>query len=302
MSQTKGTRPVKMKRGCRYTAELSSFLLAGALLMTPSFAQGSVSETLQSSVVTLQMRNTTLQKVLAQLKSHYGYEFFYSPNVLNVHQQVTVSANGQSISSVLQQALKNTGCSFKVDGKKVYITKDASAPHSEQRTPVRSSQRRAKGQLTHRLVGSVTDASSEEPLIGVTVRVKGTQIASVTDVDGNFSLDVPANSTVVFSYVGYKDKQQYITDQGVVSVKMQAGNEMLSDVVVVGAGTQKKVSVTGAITSVKGSDLIAPTSSLTNNLAGKLAGVISSSTVVSLDQPLSFIFVVSVPLAAVRHP
>ena len=278
MNQTKGNRLVKMKRGCRCTAGLPAFLLAGVLLLTPSFAQESAGETLQSSMVTLQMRNVTLQKVLAQLKSRYGYEFFYSPNVLNVQQRVSVSANGQSVSSVLQQALKNSGCTFNVDGKKVYITKNLSSPQSDQRTPVRSTQRTVKGKMTHRLVGSVTDGSSEEPLIGVTVRVKGTQIATVTDVDGNFSLDVPSNSTVVFSYVGYKDKQQYITDQGVVSVKMQASNEMLSDVVVVGAGTQKKVSVTGAITSVKGSDLIAPTSSLTNNLAGKLAGVISSST------------------------
>ena len=69
-----------------------------------------------------------------------------------------------------------------------------------------------------------------------------------------------------------------VGDLGVLKVKMQSDNEVLDEVVVVGAGTQKKVSVTGAISTVKGVELRAPSSSLTNNLTGKLAGVVSMTT------------------------
>ena len=77
------------------------------------------------------------------------------------------------------------------------------------------------------------------------------------------------------SYVGYKKQEVYITDQGLVNVKLVPDNEMLAEVVVVGQGTQKKVSVTGSIATVKGSTLKVPSSSLTSSLAGKLAGIMS---------------------------
>lgn len=128
------------------------------------------------------------------------------------------------------------------------------------------------------LQGNVVDASDGTPLIGATIKVKDTQNGVVTDVDGNFSIALDKSScTLEISYVGYKTQELYITDQGVVNIKLVPDNEMLSEVVIVGAGTQKKVSVTGAITAVKGTSLKVPSSSLTNNLAGQLAGVIATT-------------------------
>ena len=128
------------------------------------------------------------------------------------------------------------------------------------------------------LQGSVVDASDNTPLIGATIKVKGTQYGSVTDVDGNFSIFIPNSyCTLEISYIGYKTQEIYITDQGIVSIRLMPDNEVLSEVIIVGAGTQKKVSVTGAITAVKGASLKVPSSSLTNNLAGQLAGVIATT-------------------------
>ncbi|RHJ83944.1 TonB-dependent receptor [Parabacteroides sp. AM08-6] len=126
--------------------------------------------------------------------------------------------------------------------------------------------------------GSVVDASTGEELIGVNIRIKGTDQGTVTDADGKFTLDVSKNAELQFTYIGYKEQTIEVGDLGVIHVKMQADNEMLDEVVVVGAGTQKKVSITGAIATVEGVTLKTPTSSLTNSLAGKLAGIISTTS------------------------
>ena len=119
------------------------------------------------------------------------------------------------------------------------------------------------------------DASTGEALIGVNVRVKGTTVGTITDLDGNFSIKVTSKSELEVSYIGYKKQTVMVGDLGVLTIKMSSDNEMLDEVVVVGAGTQKKVSVTGAITTVKGATLKTPSSSLTSSLAGKLSGIVS---------------------------
>lgn len=125
------------------------------------------------------------------------------------------------------------------------------------------------------LVGTVVDATIGETLIGVNVKVEGQEGGTITDIDGKFQIAVTSKTELVFSYIGYKTQTVMVGDLGVMTVKMESDNEMLDEVVIVGQGTQKKVSVTGAITTVKGATLRAPSSSLTSSLAGKLAGVVS---------------------------
>ncbi len=129
------------------------------------------------------------------------------------------------------------------------------------------------------LSGTVVDGNDGSPLIGASILIKGTSVGVITDADGHFtlSIDDDKSCTLEVSYVGYTAQEVYITDQGVVSIQLLPDDQMLSEVVVVGAGTQKKISVTGAITSVKGTSLKVPSSSLTNNLAGQLSGIISQS-------------------------
>ncbi len=125
------------------------------------------------------------------------------------------------------------------------------------------------------LIGHVYDADNNDPLIGVSVVKKGMKTGAVTDVNGQFTISVDSRTELEFTYIGYKKQTISVGDLGVLNVKMQSDNQVLNEVVVVGAGTQKKVSVTGAITAVKGVELTAPSASLTNNFAGKLAGVIA---------------------------
>jgi TonB-linked SusC/RagA family outer membrane protein len=121
--------------------------------------------------------------------------------------------------------------------------------------------------------GIVTDAASNESLIGVSVKVKGTTQGTQTDVNGAFSLSVPSGAVLVFSYIGYSSLEIPVTG-AVLDVKLNAQANQLTQVVVIGYGTQKKMDNTGAISTVKGTDIAkeASTNAL-SALQGKAAGV-----------------------------
>ncbi len=125
------------------------------------------------------------------------------------------------------------------------------------------------------LTGTVIDASTGETLIGVNVKVSGDNTGTITDMDGKFSIEVTNKTKLEFSYIGYKTQVLVVGDLGVMTVKMSSENEMLDEVVIVGQGTQKKVSVTGSISTAKGATLRLPSSSLTSSFAGKLSGLMS---------------------------
>ncbi|MCM1379367.1 MAG: TonB-dependent receptor [Prevotella sp.] len=129
------------------------------------------------------------------------------------------------------------------------------------------------------VTGVVVDAQDGEPLPGATISVVGDKSAvTATDIDGNFSITVSGKKpTLLVTYVGYNEMRVPVEDLGYVKVELKGADNTLDEVVVVGSGTQKRVSVTGAITSVKGDDLRLPAGNLTSALAGKIAGVVSST-------------------------
>ncbi|CAK7073902.1 MAG: TonB-dependent receptor P3 [Parabacteroides sp.] len=130
--------------------------------------------------------------------------------------------------------------------------------------------------------GTVVDANGE-PLIGVNVSVKGTTIGIITDMDGKYSLEIPANATLVFSYIGYQPQEIAAGNQSSINVTLKEDTQKLDEVVVVGYGTQKKVTVTGSVASVTGDELLAsPTTNLTNGMVGRMPGVIGFQTA---DEP-----------------
>lgn len=125
------------------------------------------------------------------------------------------------------------------------------------------------------VTGTVVDATTGEPIIGATIIEKGsTTNGTTSDYTGAFSITLPRGAQLDVSYVGYKTRTVDVGTLGVVDVKLEP-DDALEAVVVVGAGTQKKISVTGSVAAIAGDDLRFPSSSLTSGLAGKLAGVIS---------------------------
>ncbi len=123
--------------------------------------------------------------------------------------------------------------------------------------------------------GTVSDVAGE-PLIGVNVVVKGTTTGTITDVDGNYSLEVPGNNAVLlFSYIGYSSVEVAVGEQTVINQTLSEDTRVIDELIVVGYGVQKKVTVTGSVASVSGAELKAsPTTNLSNGMLGRLPGVI----------------------------
>lgn len=122
--------------------------------------------------------------------------------------------------------------------------------------------------------GKVIDGGDKTPLPGVSILIKGTQNGTQTDVNGNYSISVPANATLVFNFVGYTAQEQAVNNQTTINVSLASSTQQLEQVVVVGYGTQRKIDVTGSVASVKGEDISKQASvNAVSALQGKVAGV-----------------------------
>lgn len=123
--------------------------------------------------------------------------------------------------------------------------------------------------------GTIID-STGEPLIGVNVSIKGTTIGTISDLDGKYTLEAPSsNSIIVFSFIGYKTEEVTIGSQKTIDMTLNDDTQLIEEVVVVGYGVQKKVTVTGSVASVAGEELKAsPTTNLSNAMVGRMPGVI----------------------------
>lgn len=122
--------------------------------------------------------------------------------------------------------------------------------------------------------GQVTDQVTAEPMVGVSILVKGGKEGTITDIDGNYSIEVVPDQTLVFSFIGYKTKEVQVGSKTEISVHLAENTQMLNDVVVVGYGVQKKVNLTGAVSAVKGDELASrPITNVGSGLQGMLPGV-----------------------------
>lgn len=128
-----------------------------------------------------------------------------------------------------------------------------------------------------KVTGSVTDVTGE-PIIGASVLVKGSSNGSITDIDGNFTIkDVPEKSKLVISYVGFETQELSIPSSGVVNVQLKEDNKIIDEVIVVGYGTQRKLTTTGAVTKVEGDDINKKT---VTNVSKALSGISPGLTII----------------------
>ncbi len=128
-------------------------------------------------------------------------------------------------------------------------------------------------QATRQITGTILDETGE-PIIGANVVQKGTTNGTMTDLDGAFSLNVPNNATLVISFIGYNSMEVNVAGKSKITVTLKEDTQKLEEVVVVGYGTQKKVTVTGAVTAIGADEITqAPVANISNALVGRLPGV-----------------------------
>ena len=229
-------------------------LVAGLLLTLSIHAQ----------VITKSFRGVPLKTVLEEVEKQTGYSFLFESKEVDVDKPVTASFKNATIQTVLDKVL---------DGSLRYTINDKLVTISQR--PRQGATVAKDGSVT--LSGTVISSSDNQPIVGANVYVEGTTLGVTTDIDGNYSLTVPASTRqVTFSFLGYDMKKIAVKDSELFKLVtlVDASNE-LEDVVVVGFGVQKKESLVGAVQLVKPSELQVSSSNLSTSFAGKIAGVIA---------------------------
>ena len=227
-----------------------AMLMAGALLC--------LNLSLYSQSISLKMRNVSVRNAMTELQAKSGYSFVYIAG--DVDTDRTISVNASQLKEAISQILKGQNVSYEIQGKNIVIKKGTQQVASKKKRKV---------------TGTVKDVNGE-PIIGATIMEGGTTNGTITDFDGNFVLEVADGAELDISYIGYQTQKLQAKSGKILAVTLKEDLETLDEVVVVGYGTQKKVSVTGAMASTKGSDLAkVPTANITNTLAGRLPGLIS---------------------------
>ena len=218
--------------------------------------------TVSAQKVTLQFRQVKLTKVFEAITQQIGLTVAYSRPTVNPDRIVTIEAKDEELSNVLSKLFTGTNVAFEIGEKKIYLKEkdalDATQPKKNLKT----------------ISGIIVDEKGE-PVIGASVMVKGTSNGTITDVDGHYSLsNVPLNSTVNISYIGYKSVELKANDTTLAHITLKEDNEMLDEVVVVGYGTQRKRDVTTSISSIRASEIAdVATTSIEQALVGRMAGV-----------------------------
>lgn len=206
--------------------------------------------------------NTSIQEVLKYIEEISGYGFFFSGDLKEqLATKVTIHMTSKSIDEILTAILKDAELSYKKNNQQIIISYSPKHQAATEKKTVN---------------GMVYD-EQKEPLPGVAIIVKGSSVGTVTDVDGKFLIEVPnSNAVLSFSYISYNTQEIKVGNQININVVMQETSTGLNEVVVVGYGTQKRASVVGAITTIDPKQLqMGTTRSLTNNLAGQVAGIIA---------------------------
>lgn len=196
----------------------------------------------QGVTVNIEAKNETVAEILKDIEAQSGYDFFYNNKLVNVNRRVSVSSKKGDIFDVLNQVFDGTDVTYSVLDKKIVL----STREIDSRVTSSSSQQSSR----HTVKGKVVDANGE-PIIGATIVEVGTTNGTVTDFDGNFTLNVSGtNAKLDISYIGYKKVVLSATSKSLSNIVLKEDTEVLDEVVVVGYGTQKKVNLTGSVSQV----------------------------------------------------
>ncbi len=227
------------------------------LLLMIGFLQVSAGLYSQSAKLTIEMRNVKVMDVLDEIERQSEFRFAYSSKYIDMERMITVRLREKSIEETLQSLFSETGVGYVIDDRHILLFPKALG--AQQPQPV---------------TGTVTD-NNGDPLIGVTVMVKGTTLGTITDVQGNFSLaNVPEDGVLVFSFVGMSTQEIEVGIQTNIDVRMEVDAIGLEEVIAIGYGTQKKINLTGAVEVVNGEQLEhRATTTLSQSLQGNAPGV-----------------------------
>ncbi len=230
------------------------------MLMVFCLLQVSAEVYTQTNQFTLNLKDKQVIEVLKEIENQSDFRFFYQDEQIDVNQKVSINLFNKDFNQVIQELFSNQNISYKIfDNGIVLLSKNNIGSTNNQELTIK---------------GKVTD-SDGTPLPGVNVFEKGTTNGSVTNLEGEYTITVSSpDAELSFSYVGYLTEDVDIAGQSVIDIILVEDVMSLDEVVVVGYGTQKKVNLTGAVTSVSGEDMTKrPVANAETMLQGLMPGV-----------------------------
>jgi len=228
---------------------LSMMLISVELLSAQNYAKP----------ITLNLQNVTLKEFFKQIELHTSFTVVYRDVLVDNKKDITVNVSNKPLNEVVKSVLATKGLQADYDSNTIVITK----------IEVNQNQNKSK-----KITGLVTDEKGE-PIIGATVRIKGTQDGTVTDVNGNFAAETTDQSTLLISYIGYASAEVKVGSEKRLTIKLEESSENLDEVIVMGYSSQKKSELSSSIVTLSADKLTdVSTSDIGNMLQGKVAGLV----------------------------
>lgn len=250
-------------------------VLATALSLSAVFAENSFS---QSNTISAELKNVSLKEAFREIEKNSDYLFLImDESEKELSQKINLTVNNKTIEEILDRLLKETNLSYFIVKRQITISKKERANETVKAETSVSTQ-----QQTHKTItGKVMDANGE-PVIGANIVETGTRSnGTITDIDGNFSLNVANDANIKVSYIGYLSQTISTAGKTVFNITLQEDTQALQEVVVVGYGTQRKENLTGAVSTVDVAKTLEarPYSDISKALQGAVPGlsIISSS-------------------------
>ncbi len=259
----------------RFTyVQMALLVLFGSI----SYAHDSFSQDILNQPVSINAQSVEIKKILTDIEKQTTAKFIFSNSTIKAAHKITFSAYSERLSLVLTKLLTPLSISYEVVGSRILLKKmDIRTGSVEETSEVVIPEIVKPVQVIAFVVnGTITDETTKEPLVGASIVLEGTNQGTISDENGNFKLELAdneKNGTLVISYVGYEKQSIALEGRTNISIALKEAGT-LSEVVVVGYGTQKRSDVTGAVSKFKNERLDeAPVSRLDQALQGKIAGV-----------------------------
>lgn len=251
-----GITSADLKQVCRIMKLMTFLILFGCQCMIAANTYS------QSTRLSLDMKNVTMKELFRAIEKNSEYVFFYNQEV-DVTKPVSISVENKALNQILDEAFKTNGYVYIIKDRQVFIKAN----------PATDIKQTVQQQIT--VTGVVKD-NVGDGIIGANVFVKNQQtIGTITDLDGNFTLNVPPGSILVISYTGYTTQEITVQAGRTLEIILEEDSKVVDEVVVTALGIRKeKKALAYSVTEVKGDDLNhTKTTNIATSLVGKVAGV-----------------------------
>jgi len=236
------------------------FLLIFLLISTSVYSQ--------NQTIKLPTNKVAVQTIIQEIEKQTGMSIDYSQNTLNPKTIIKFNSKTLNLPTLLNQMLGGLGLEYKITGRHILIIR------KEEYKVVKPGSEVIQSRTRKNVTGRVVDAETNEPIIGANVRVGNTEQGVISDLDGCFKISASTNAKLIISYIGYNNQIVNIADGTNFKIKLHSNTQNLSEVVVVGYGTQRKVTLTGAVSAINSSEIVTTKNeNVQNMLTGKIPGI-----------------------------